>query len=154
MVEIEREEKVWLGIIALVAIVFNVVTVSPLVPWQRWEMWEKPEPAQVVRIEMRDHEFFLVTEGGLVPLEEAKPIVLRAGEPIKFVVTSVDLTYGFGVFEPEGRMLFQLQVIPTYENEILWVFDSPGTYTVRSTEYSGPEHPHMFVEGAIQVVGG
>ncbi len=154
MVHIEREEKIWFGIIALVAIVINVVTVSPLVPWQRWMLWEKPEPAQVVRVNMHDHSFFLVTDGGEVPLEQAKPIEVRAGVPVEFVVTSDDLTYGFGVFEPGGEMVFQMQVVPTYENRITWVFERPGTYDLRSTEYSGPEHPKMFVEGAIRVVGG
>jgi cytochrome c oxidase subunit 2 len=62
------------------------------------------------------------------------------------------VTYGFGVFRPDGTMVFQMQVIPGHENSILWKFDSPGPYDVRSTEYSGPRHPEMFVANAIQVI--
>jgi cytochrome c oxidase subunit 2 len=49
-------------------------------------------------------------------------------------------------------MLFQIQVLPNYSNEIVWIFDEPGSYTIRSTEYSGPEHPSMVVPDAITVV--
>jgi len=153
LVKMEREEKIWLGIIALFAIVFNVVTLSPLVPWVHWDIFSPPQPAKVIRIEIKDHKFFLVDGGEMKPLK-AGTISLDAHVPIKFVVTSDDLTYGFGVFDPEGRMVFQMQVLPNYENSIVWIFDKPGYYTVRSTEYSGPEHPYMYVEGAIQVKGG
>ena len=55
-----------------------------------------------------------------------------------FTVTSSDLTYGFGLFRPDNSMLFQMQVVPGHRNDILWQFDKPGVYTIRSTEYSGP----------------
>jgi hypothetical protein len=32
----DREERIWLGVLILVALVFNIVTLSPLVPWQKW----------------------------------------------------------------------------------------------------------------------
>jgi len=153
VVRMEKEEKIWLGIIALVAIIFNAVTLSPLVPWVHWDLFNPPQPKQIIRVHMRDHKFFLVEEGEMKPLK-AGTISIKAGVPVKFVVTSEDLTYGFGVFDPEGRMVFQMQVIPKYENSMVWIFDEPGYYTVRSTEYSGPQHPYMFVEGAIQVLGG
>ncbi len=153
MVKMEREEKIWLGIIALFAIVFNIVTLSPLVPWVHWDIFSPPQPKKVIRIEMEDHKFFLIDGGERKPLK-AGTISVEANVPIKFVVTSKDLTYGFGVFDPEGRMVFQMQVLPNYENSMVWIFDKPGYYTVRSTEYSGPEHPYMYVEGAIQVKGG
>ena len=49
-----------------------------------------------------------------------------------------DLTYGFGLFRPDNSMVFQMQVVPGHRNDILWQFDRPGVYTIRSTEYSGP----------------
>ncbi len=53
-------------------------------------------------------------------------------------MTSKDLTYGFGLFRQDNSMLFQMQVLPGHVNDILWVFDRPGVYTIRSTEYSRP----------------
>ena len=65
--------------------------------------------------------------------------------------TSADVTYGFGVFRQDGTMVFQMQVLPGHENRIVWKFDTPGSYDVRSTEYSGPRHSEMFYQDAIRV---
>ncbi len=154
MPKMEREEKIWLGIIALFAIIFNLVTLSPLIPWIEWDLYGKVQPSMTVRVVMYDHKFFLIKDGKEVPLEKGS-IVIKKDTPVEFIATSKDLTYGFGVFSDEtGQMQFQMQVIPKYENRMVWVFKDEGSYTVRSTEYSGPEHPKMFVEGAIEVVGG
>ena len=153
MVKMEREEKIWLGIIATFAIIFNVVTLSPVVPWVQWDLFAPPKPEKVVKIHIEDHKFYLVADGQRKPLT-AGAIRIKAGVPVKFVATSGDLTYGFGVFDADdGKMEFQMQVVPKYTNEIVWIFQEPGTYNVRSTEYSGPEHPKMFVGGAIIVEG-
>jgi cytochrome c oxidase subunit 2 len=37
-------------------------------------------------------------------------------------------------------------------NDILWQFDKPGVYSIRSTEYSGPKGAQMIVENAVEVV--
>jgi len=94
------------------------------------------------RISIDDYHFTLPPDG----------IEIKVGEPVKFVVTSYDVTYGFGVFHKTGRMLFQIQVLPGYSNEIIWIFDETGSYTIRSTEYSGPQHPNMVLFDAITVV--
>lgn len=138
----DREERVWFGVLILVALVVNAVTLSPLVPWQRWLFWSRPTPDEQVSIEFEDYQIKL----------PAERIEVKAGEFVEFVATSQDVTYGFGVFRPDGSMVFQMQVIPGHENRIVWKFDHPGTYDVRSTEYSGPRHPQMLVENAIQVI--
>ena len=134
-------ERRWLYVLIGVFVVFNAVTLSPLVPWQRWLLWAKPTPDQTVRIEFGDYEIRLPAEG----------IEVRVGEYIEFVTTSADVTYGLGVFRQDGTMVFQMQVPPGRENRLLWKFDEPGLYDVRSTEYSGPRHSEMFVPDAIRV---
>jgi len=138
----DREERIWFGVLILVALVFNVVTLSPLVPWQKWLLWSHPIPTQRISIEFENYKIKLPPGG----------IQVKAGEFVEFVATSRDVTYGFGVFRPDGTMVFQMQVIPGHENKILWRFDTPGTYDVRSTEYSGPRHPQMFIVDAIRVI--
>lgn len=138
----EKEERIWLGVLALVFLAFNAVTLSPIVPWQEWLLWSHPTPAQRISIEVEGYEFRLPPGG----------IEVKAGEFVEFVATSRDVTYGFGVFRPDGTMVFQMQVIPGYENKIVWKFETPGTYDVRSTEYSGPKHPGMFLKDAIRVI--
>lgn len=142
MVKMEKEEKRYLYVLIVVALLINLVTVSPVVPWQRWLYWSTPTPTKVFYITIGDYKFTLPSGG----------IAAKVGEPVKFVVTSADVTYGFGVFHKNGRMLFQMQVLPKYSNEIIWIFDEPGSYTIRSTEYSGPEHPFMVLPDAITVV--
>lgn len=138
----EREERIWFGVLIVVFLAFNALTLSPLVPWQEWLLWSRPTPAQRFSIEFENYEIKL-PEGG---------IEVKAGEFVEFVATSGDVTYGFGAFRPDGRLAFQMQVIPGYENRLVWKFDAPGLYDVRSTEYSGPRHSEMFIEDAIRVV--
>ncbi len=103
--------------------------------------WTNPTPEQIVSIEFGDYEIRLPPEG----------IEVNVGEYVEFVATSDDVTYGFGVFRPDSSMVFQMQVPPGRENTIIWKFDAPGTYDVRSTEYSGPRHSEMYVQAAIRV---
>jgi len=134
-------ERRWLYVLIAVFLVFNVVTLSPLVPWQKWLLWSHPTPDKRISIEIEDYEIKLPGQG----------IEVKAGEFVEFTVISKDVTYGFGVFRQDGTMVFQMQVPPGYENRILWKFDEPGTYDVRSTEYSGPRHSEMFIKDAIRV---
>jgi cytochrome c oxidase subunit 2 len=142
MVSMEKEEKHYLYLLVVIAVLINLVTVAPLVPWQSWLFWSKPTPAAIFNISVCNYKFTLPSDG----------IKAKVGEPVKFVVTSCDVTYGFGVFYKGGRMVFQMQVLPSYNNEIIWIFDEPGLYTIRSTEYSGPEHSSMVLPDAITVV--
>jgi len=137
----DRQERIWLGVLVAVFVLVNVITLSPLVPWQQWTLWTHPTPQQQVRIEFGDYEIHLPPGG----------VQVQAGEFVEFVAISQDVTYGLGVFREDGRMVFQMQVVPGHENRIVWRFDQPGTYDVRSTEYSGPRHPEMFVPDAIRV---
>jgi cytochrome c oxidase subunit 2 len=50
-------------------------------------------------------------------------------------------------------MVMQMQVVPGHRNDLLWEFDVNDTYSIRSTEYSGPEGFQMIVEDAVTVVG-
>jgi cytochrome c oxidase subunit 2 len=137
----ERSERLWLGLLIVVALVFNVVTLSPLLPWQQWMLWGNPTPSQRIPVEFQNYQIKLPPQG----------IQVKAGEFVEFVATSKDVTYGLGVFRQDGSMVCQMQVVPGYENKLLWKFDTPGTYDVRSTEYSGPRHSEMFVANAIRV---
>lgn len=138
----DREERIWLGVLVVVFLLVNAVTLSPIVPWQKWMLWDRPTPQQRVRVEFADYEIRLPSQ----------KVQVKVGEFVEFIATSRDVTYGFGVFRKDGRMVFQMQVVPGYENRIVWRFDEPGLYDVRSTEYSGPRHPEMFLPDAIQVV--
>jgi cytochrome c oxidase subunit 2 len=137
----EREERRWFGFLILVALAFNAITLSPVVPWQEWLLWSSPQADRQVSIVMTGNKIQGLDQG----------IVVHAGEYVSFSATSEDVTHGFGVFRQDGTMVFQIQVLPGHENSILWRFDHPGVYDVRSTEYAGPHQSNLFFPGTIQV---
>ena len=137
----DSREKHWLYFLIAVFVVFNVITLSPIIPWQKWLIWSSPEPDQRFSIKYKDYQILLPPGG----------IEVKTGEYVEFVAESADVTYGFGVFRPDNSMVFQMQVLPGRENSILWKFDAPGSYDVRSTEYSGPRHSEMYYADAIRV---
>jgi cytochrome c oxidase subunit 2 len=138
----DTRERRWLWVLIGVFLVFNIVTLSPLVPWQKWLLWSEPTPSKSFAIEAEDYQFRLPSGG----------IEVKAGEYVEFTATSKDVTYGFGAFRKDSSLVFQMQVIPGMTNRIIWKFDEPGSYDVRSTEYSGPRHSEMFVADAIRVI--
>lgn len=84
----DREERIWLGVLVVVFLLVNAITLSPVVPWQKWMLWERPTPQQQVRVEFADSEIRLPSQR----------IQVKAGEFIEFIAISQDVTYGFGVF--------------------------------------------------------
>ena len=68
---------------------------------------------------------------------------IEVGVPIEFRVTTADVTHGFAIYAPDGRIVVQTQAMPGYTNKILYTFDRPGTYLVRCLEYCGLAHHVM-----------
>jgi cytochrome c oxidase subunit 2 len=139
-----RDERNWLYFLLAVVLLGNLVTLSPLIPSVNYGFWTQSTPVMTITIQVENYHFIMPEQ----------PITIPAGKVVEFVVISHDVTYGFGVFRKDGTMVFQMQVVPEpYKNTLTWVFDEPGFYDVRSTEYSGPQNPLMYVPNAIQVEG-
>jgi cytochrome c oxidase subunit II len=49
-----------------------------------------------------------------------------AGVPVEFDVTSKDVNHGFGLYNPEGRLVAQTQAMPGYTNRLIFTFQSAG----------------------------
>jgi len=140
----ERNERNWLYFLLAVVLLGNLVTLSPLIPSANYGLWTQPTAVKTITIEVDNYHFTMPQQ----------PITVPVGKVVEFVVVSHDVTYGFGVFRKDGTMVFQMQVVPEpYKNTLLWVFDQPGMYDVRSTEYSGPQNALMYMPNAIQVEG-
>ena len=71
------------------------------------------------------------------------PAVLPVNTPIVFDVTSKDVNHGFGIYDPENRILAQVQAMPDYVNHLAVEFKEPGKYTVRCMEFCGVGHAYM-----------
>ena len=98
-------------------------------------------PDQIFNITMENHQF---------QLPEDK-LEMKVGKIVVFDVTSKDLTYGFGIFRQNNSMVCQMQVVPGHKNDLMWKFEEPGVYTIRSTEYSGPKGHQMILNDVIIV---
>lgn len=135
------ELTTWIVFLAIVAVTFHVITYLKL-PWVKWEiMSQVVTPKKEFKISIGDYKFHF----------PETPMNIKVNDPVRFSVASEDVTYGFGVFRGDGTLVFQMQVLPGRANEILWIFRDEGNYTVRSTEYSGPENWKMIVKDAIMV---
>ena len=141
---LDRKEKNWLYFLLAVVLIGNLVTLTPLIPSANYGLWTQATPVKTFTIEVENYQFILPQQ----------PILVPVGQVVRFVLISHDVTYGFGVFRKDGTMVFQMQVLPApYHNVIAWMFDEPGMYDIRSTEYSGPLNPTMFLQNAIEVEG-
>lgn len=71
------------------------------------------------------------------------PTHLPANRLIEFEVTSSDVNHGFGIYDPQGQLLGQVQAMPGYVNRLYFTFPHPGNYTIRCLEYCGIAHDAM-----------
>ncbi len=133
----------YLGILVVVGVGIHILTYNKI-PWVAWELKKHKIPAdKEINIKVKDHEFIFPDE---------IPITIKCGEVVKFNVVSDDLTYGFGLFRPDHSMVFQMQVVPGHDNQLLWQFHEEGTFYVLSTEYSGPKGARMKVPEAFRII--
>ena len=67
----------------------------------------------------------------------------HVGETVDFAVTSRDVNHGYGLYDPAGELIAQVQAMPDYVNHLIVTFTVPGTYIVRCLEYCGQLHHTM-----------
>lgn len=77
------------------------------------------------------------------------PPFVAAGDPIVFDVTSKDVNHGFGIYDPAGHLVAQVQAMPEYVNHLPLRLTTRGRYTIRCLEYCGIAHAAM--QGAFEV---
>jgi len=131
----------FVGLLVVLGVSLHIVTYNTI-PWAPMDINRADiKPDKVFDITVENHQFILPSE----------KLLIKVGEKALFDVTSNDLTYGFGVFRSDNSMIFQMQVVPGHRNDILWQFNKPGVYTIRSTEYSGPKGAQMILKDVVEV---
>jgi cytochrome c oxidase subunit 2 len=127
--------------LVVLGVSLHIVT-HETIPWKSMDLnRENISANKSFDISVANHQFKLPQE----------TLEIKVNDIVRFNVTSKDLTYGFGVFRQDHSMMFQMQVVPGHNNDILWLFDTPGVYTIRSTEYSGPAGVAMTLPDVIHV---
>lgn len=130
------------GFLILLGVSLHIVT-HETIPWKPMDLNRADIKAdKTFDITVADHKFILPSE----------KMIINTNDKVMFNVTSKDLTYGFGLFREDNTMMFQMQVLPGHNNDILWHFDRPGVYTIRSTEYSGPKGIGMIEKNVVEVI--
>lgn len=76
------------------------------------------------------------------------------GEPVEFRVTSKDVTHGFGLYDPDMKLIAQTQAMPEYTNVVAITFTKPGTYKILCLEYCSTGHHVMIKDIVVKPKGG
>jgi cytochrome c oxidase subunit II len=133
----------FVAFLAILGVSLHIITYNTI-PWAAIDLNRGDyRPDKTFNITVANHAFELPSE----------KMVASKGDLVLFDVQSNDLTYGFGLFRQDNSMVFQMQVVPGHRNDILWRFEKPGVYSIRSTEYSGPKGADMIRENAFEVIG-
>ncbi len=74
------------------------------------------------------------------------PESVPAGSDVVFEVTAADVNHGFGVYDPAGRLIGNVQAMPGFTNDLELRLDEPGTYTIACLEFCGLKHHDMMRE--------
>lgn len=129
--EPRRKVLIWFLVVAGV-----VITVASLRPWPHAVALGD----QVIEVNATGSQWSWEIDNVEIPV----------GRPVVFNVHTRDVNHGFGVADPDGRLLVQIQAMPGYVNQVAYVFDEPGVYRVMCLEYCGLAHHVMHTE--FQVV--
>lgn len=74
---------------------------------------------------------------------------VEAGRPVEFHVTSADVNHGFAIYDPDMKIVAQVQAMPGITNTLQHTFGRPGTYRVMCLEYCGIAHHNMTAEFTV-----
>lgn len=75
-----------------------------------------------------------------------RPDRIPAGTTAVFDVTAADVNHGLGLYDPQGRLIGNVQAMPDYHNRVEIKLDEPGTYVISCLEYCGLNHHRMIRE--------
>jgi len=131
----------FVGMLVILGVSLHIITYNTI-PWAPMDLNRNDiKPDKSFNITVANHKFNLPSE----------KLIIDINDKVLFDVYSQDLTYGFGLFRTDNSMVFQMQVVPGHRNDIMWQFDKPGVYTIRSTEYSGPKGANMILKDVVVV---
>ncbi len=135
-----KYEKHWVIGIVIIFIAFSVSTLGYLpYPYAHTDI----KPTMIVDVQAQQFNWCMSKAPTFgTPCVNNYPIPV--GNTVLFNVTSIDVTHGFGVYDSTGAIIFQVQVMPGFYNDIMYKFTNPGTYYVRCLEFCGYGHYGMF----------
>jgi cytochrome c oxidase subunit 2 len=107
------------------------LSASPFVPYASHRLASGPATAHVSVTGSQ----YLWSVGGRV----------TSGAKTDLSVTSADVNHGFGLYDPSGHLVGQVQAMPGFTNHLVLQLSGPGDYMIRCLEYCGPGHSSMLM---------
>ena len=128
-----ERERAWFGIVVvmLIALLFATIFFTP---------YGRSAGKGAMQFDVRAQQFAFVIPGKAI----------KAGVPVTFHLTSVDVNHGFAVFNDKNEFLFQAQVEPGKTQDYVYTFKKPGRYRVVCFEYCGVGHDQMAGQLVVQ----
>ncbi|MGI0090196.1 MAG: hypothetical protein ACREBS_00660 [Nitrososphaerales archaeon] len=131
-----KYEKHWVILIVVIFIAFSLSTISYLpYPYAHSNV----KPTMTVDVQAAQFAWCLSPTPDFGKNCQS-PYNIPVGNTVLFMVKSIDTTHGFGVYDSQGSILFQVQVMPGFTNSIMYQFTTPGIYYVRCLEFCGYGH--------------
>jgi cytochrome c oxidase subunit II len=78
-----------------------------------------------------------------------QPNTFPANREIEFRLTSQDVNHGFGIYDSDGKLVGQIQVVPEKTQTFVHTFDEPGHYRILCLEFCG--FGHALMQGTFTV---
>ncbi|MHA2250035.1 MAG: hypothetical protein ACXAD7_06720 [Candidatus Kariarchaeaceae archaeon] len=128
--------KIMIGVLILAAF-FSLVV--PAFVGDGLPHYRVNDEGEVVTVTASQYAFSITYNGAAV--SAANP--LETGVTYVFELRTTDTTHGFGLYDPDGVLLMQAQIVPGYTTNLVHTFDDAGTYNVRCMEYCGISHHTM-----------
>jgi cytochrome c oxidase subunit 2 len=122
----KRRENTWMYIVVTALVVALAATIFET-PWRASAQADR----QIVTVHAEQFGFKFSTT------------TMHAGRQIEFRLDSKDVNHAFAVYDPDGVMVDQAQMMPDHPSVLRVTLNKVGTYTVRCFEYCGSSHHLM-----------
>lgn len=130
-------ELVWTVIPALIMLVLFGLTLDLLFK-------QEQVPADAMVIEVVGRQWFWDIEYPETGVRLRNEVVIPAGRPVAFEITSADVIHSFWIPELSGKM----DAVPGHTN-LLWFVAEPGQYAGQCAEFCGLEHYAMLFDVTV-----
>ena len=124
---LEKREGYWGLAVVTVLVGLLAATMFSLPYWGD----DEAEAEQTVEITGRQFAFTV------------DPTEIQAGVETQVQIHSADVNHAVGLYDPDGVLIKQVNVLPGVNQEFRMTFDEPGTYEVLCLEFCGLDHHLM-----------
>lgn len=131
---LERRESMWGVIVVTFLVVLLFATIFSIPYWTG----DDEEPEQVIAVTGQQYAWTI------------DPPRAQAGLQTRFDVQVSDVNHGLGLYDPDGKLVDQVNILPGVTQEMWVTLREPGTYEIRCMEFCGIDHHLM--ENTLEVV--